>query len=58
MVEEVLAVEEGGGVRAAPNPVFDEVEKGKSTTVVLQDWKLDSLDDSMFTKAWLESKSR
>ncbi len=38
--------------------IFDEVEKGKSTTVVLQDWKLDSLDDSMFTKAWLESKSR
>ena len=38
--------------------IFDEVEKGKSTTVVLQDWKLDPLDDSMFTKAWLESKSR
>ncbi|MCX6131103.1 MAG: outer membrane lipoprotein-sorting protein [Proteobacteria bacterium] len=38
--------------------VFDEVEKGNSTTVLLREVKLDSLDANMFTKAWLESQSR
>jgi hypothetical protein len=38
--------------------VFDEVEKGNSTTVVLKDVKLDPLEANMFTKAWLESQSR
>ncbi len=38
--------------------VFDEVEKGNSTTVVLRDVKLDPLDANMFTKAGLESQSR
>ncbi|MFZ5477642.1 MAG: outer membrane lipoprotein-sorting protein [Myxococcota bacterium] len=38
--------------------VFDEIEKGNSTIVVLQEIDLNSLDDSIFTKAWLESKSR
>lgn len=38
--------------------IFDEVEKGNSTTVVIQKTDLSSLDDSIFTKAWLESKSR
>jgi hypothetical protein len=38
--------------------IFDEVEKGKNTTVVLRDVKLDALDDAIFTKAWLEAKSR
>ena len=38
--------------------VFDEVEKGNSTTVVLRDVKLDSLESNMFTKAWLESQSK
>jgi len=38
--------------------VFDEVEKGNTTTVVLRDVKLDALDANMFTKAWLESQSR
>lgn len=38
--------------------IFDEVEKGNSTTVVIQEVALDALDDSIFTKAWLESKSR
>ena len=38
--------------------IFDEVMKGNTTTIVLQDVRLDPLDDSMFTKAWLEAKSR
>lgn len=38
--------------------VFDEIEKGNATTVVIQQIELDSLADSVFTKAWLEAKSR
>lgn len=38
--------------------IKDEIEVGKSTTVVIQNVDLNPLDDSIFTKAWLESKSR
>lgn len=38
--------------------VFDEIEKGASTTVVLREVKLDPLSANMFTKAWLESQSK
>ncbi len=38
--------------------IFDEVEKGNKTTVVLTKVDLRSLSANMFTKAWLESKSR
>lgn len=38
--------------------IFDEVEQGTSTTVVIQEVDLRSLDDSIFTKAWLETQSR
>jgi hypothetical protein len=38
--------------------IFDEVEKGNQTTIVIQEVDLHTLDDSIFTKAWLESKSR
>jgi hypothetical protein len=38
--------------------ISDEVEIGKSTTVVIQEVDLKSLDANIFTKAWLESKSR
>jgi hypothetical protein len=38
--------------------IFDEVEKGTSTTIVIQSVDLTSQADSIFTKAWLESKSR
>jgi hypothetical protein len=38
--------------------IFDEVEKDKSTTVVMRKIDLRSLDANIFTKAWLESKSR
>jgi Outer membrane lipoprotein-sorting protein len=38
--------------------VFDEIEKGNSTTIILRDVKLDSLAENMFTKAWLEAQSK
>ncbi len=38
--------------------IFDEVEKDNKTTIVMQKVELDALPDSIFTKAWLESKSR
>ena len=38
--------------------IFDEIEKGRNTTVVVQEVDLSALSDSIFTKAWLESKSR
>ncbi len=38
--------------------IYDEVEKGNQTTIVLQEVDLKSVDPSIFTKAWLESKSR
>ncbi len=38
--------------------IIDEVEKGNQTTVVIQEVDLKALDPNIFTKAWLESKSR
>lgn len=38
--------------------IYDEVEKGNQTTVVFRTVDLASLDDSIFTKAWLEARSR
>ena len=38
--------------------IFDEIEKGNSTTIVLRKVDLNSLPANIFTKAWLESKSR
>jgi outer membrane lipoprotein-sorting protein len=38
--------------------IFDEVQKGNRTTVVLKSIDLNTLDKNMFTKAWLESKTR
>ncbi len=37
---------------------FDEVEKSNSTLVLMKTIDLSKLDENMFTKAWLESKSR
>ena len=37
---------------------FDEVEKTNSTLVLMKSVDLSNLDQNMFTKAWLESKSR
>ena len=38
--------------------IYDEVQKGNQTTVVIQEVDLKTLDPSIFTTAWLESKSR
>ena len=38
--------------------IYDEVDKANSTLVVIKSVDLHSLDENMFTKAWLESKSR
>ncbi len=38
--------------------IFDEVEKSNSTLVLFRSVDLAPLDQNMFTKAWLESKSR
>ena len=38
--------------------IYDEVEKDKQTTLVIQNVDLNSLEANIFTKAWLESKSR
>lgn len=38
--------------------IYDEVEKGNSTVIVLKDMDLRPLQANLFTKAWLESQSR
>ncbi|MEM6532135.1 MAG: outer membrane lipoprotein-sorting protein [Myxococcota bacterium] len=38
--------------------VFDELEKGTSTVLVVREVNLEKLPQNIFTKAWLESKSR
>lgn len=38
--------------------IFDEVEKGNSTLIVIRETDLRPLDANLFTKAWLEAKSR
>ena len=38
--------------------IYDEVEKGNSSLIVIRDVDLRPLDANLFTKAWLESKSR
>ena len=38
--------------------IFDEVEQGNSTVVTMDKVELQALDANIFTKAWIESKSR
>lgn len=38
--------------------IYDEVEKANQTLIVIKSVDLKSLDANLFTKAWLESKSR
>lgn len=38
--------------------IFDEVQKGNQTTIVFRTVDLKTLDANIFTKAWLESRSR
>jgi len=37
---------------------YDEVEKANSTVIVVKNVDLNALEENIFTKAWLESKSR
>jgi len=38
--------------------IFDEIEKGTSTLILIKEVDLRPLEANLFTKAWLESKSR
>jgi Outer membrane lipoprotein-sorting protein len=38
--------------------IFDEIEKGNSTLILIKEIDLRPLASNLFTKAWLESKSR
>ncbi len=38
--------------------IFDEIEKGNATTILIREVDLNPLPANIFTKAWLESKSR
>jgi len=38
--------------------IFDEVEKGNRTLIVIENVDLNALPKNIFTKAWLEAKSR
>lgn len=38
--------------------IYDEIEKANSTLVIIQSVDLSPLPENMFTKAWLETKSR
>jgi hypothetical protein len=38
--------------------IFDEIEKGNSTLILIKEIDLRTLEANLFTKAWLESKSR
>ena len=48
------------GIRAAAEEIrfYDEVEKENSTLVLLKSVDLRPLEANLFTKTWLESKSR
>ena len=50
----------GGGALYYPNEIriFDEVERGNRTLLVVRQIDLEPLPANLFTKAWLESKSR
>ena len=38
--------------------IFDEIKKGDKTIILIRSASLERLPDNVFTKAWLESKSR
>ncbi len=38
--------------------IFDELEKGNSTVILIKETDLNSLSANIFTKAWIESKSK
>jgi hypothetical protein len=38
--------------------MYDEIEKGNSTLILIKEIDLRPLEANLFTKAWLESRSR
>ncbi|MEO5970422.1 MAG: outer membrane lipoprotein-sorting protein [Bdellovibrionia bacterium] len=40
------------------NRIFDEIDKGNSTLVIVRSIDLHSLPENIFSKAWMEAKSR
>jgi len=38
--------------------IFDEIEKGNRSVIVIRKLDLNALEPNIFTKAWLESRSR
>ncbi len=51
--------EDGGALCLADRILsFDEVEKGKSVKMEFNDFQIVPLEDSIFTKPWLEARSR
>jgi|JI8StandDraft_1071087.scaffolds.fasta_scaffold56825_2 hypothetical protein len=38
--------------------IFDQLEKGNTTIVLIKETDLGKLEENMFTKAWIESKSK
>ncbi len=38
--------------------IIDELEKGRSTTILIKETDFSNLSDSIFTKAWVEQQSR
>lgn len=38
--------------------IYDEIDKGNSTLIIIKSVDLQALPENIFTKAWLESKSR
>ena len=38
--------------------IYDEIEKQNSTLILIKQIDLRALDANLFTKAWLESRSR
>ncbi|MCK6573738.1 outer membrane lipoprotein-sorting protein [Myxococcota bacterium] len=57
--EKVFSASKGADVYTPKEiRIFDEVEKENRTTVLIEQVDLAALDKNVFTKAWLESKSR
>ena len=56
--EALQRVQEGRRLVPPEIRIYDEIDKANSTIVVIKSVDLHSLPENMFTKAWLESKSR
>jgi len=56
--EDLQPLEEGRHLVPGGDAVFDEVEKANSTLILVKAVDPNPLPPNLFTKAWLESKSR